>query len=61
MMPRSWAAASPRAIWGGVIERLAYRERAVAQAIAEGLAFKQFHHDGAVVETVDLRNVGVIE
>ena len=61
MMPRSWAAASPRAICAAVVDRLAHGQCARLQAVAQRLALEQLHYQRAVFETVDLGNVRVIE
>ena len=42
-------------------QRFVHRDWTAGDPLREVLALHQFHHDGAVLEAVDLRDVGVIE
>lgn len=44
-----------------VLDGATQRQRAGHQSRAEGLAFEQFHHEGAPLEAVDLRDVRMIQ
>ena len=64
-MPRSWAAASAVGDLRADLDRLAHRDRAAVEPLAQGLAFQQLHDEvgGAVLraDVVDGDDVGMIE